>query len=72
MEVFGRKCHGVGDSVKIGEGTSAVLRGRQCAYEIMQDLGIKFNYDNYLSISKEYIDSQQPSCQDTGRAVKAV
>lgn len=59
VEVFGRKCHGVGDSVKIGEGTSAVLRGRQCAYEIMQDLGIRFNYDNYLSISKEYIDSQQ-------------
>lgn len=58
-EVFGRGCHGVGDSVRIGEGTSAVLRGRQCAFEIMQDLGIKFNYDNYLTVSKEYIDSQQ-------------
>ena len=57
--VFGRSCHGVGDSVRIGEGTSAVLRGRQCAYEILQNLGRRFNYDNYLQISKEYIDSQQ-------------
>ncbi|MFA6334582.1 MAG: FAD-dependent oxidoreductase [Bacteroidales bacterium] len=59
VEVFGRKCYGVGDSVKIGEGTSAVLRGKQCAYEIMQDLGNRFDYDSFLSISKEYIDSQQ-------------
>lgn len=59
VEVFGRKCYGVGDSVKIGEGTSAVLRGKQCAYEIMQDIGCRFDYDNYLSVSKEYIDSQQ-------------
>src|SRR3989339_922173 len=59
VEVYGRKCHGVGDSVKIGEGTSAVLRGKQCAYEIMQDLGIRYDYDSYLSVSKEYIDSQQ-------------
>jgi len=59
VELFGRKCYGVGDSVKIGEGTSAVLRGRQCALEIIQDLGIRHNYDNYLSLSKEYIDSQQ-------------
>lgn len=57
--VFGRSCHGVGDSVRIGEGTSAVLRGRQCAYEIMQNLGHRFNYDSYLQVSKEYIDSQQ-------------
>ncbi len=59
IEVFGRACHGVGDSVRIGEGTSAVLRGRQCAYEIMQDIGRRINYDDYLSLSKEYIDSQQ-------------
>ena len=58
-EVYGRNCHGVGDSVKIGEGTSAVLRGKQCAYEIIQELGIKYDYDKYLAISKEYIDSQQ-------------
>ncbi|HNY05712.1 MAG TPA: FAD-dependent oxidoreductase [Candidatus Egerieousia sp.] len=58
-EVFGRACRGVGDAVRIGEGTSAVLRGKQCAYEIMEDLGTRFNYDNYLSVSKEYIDSQQ-------------
>ena len=59
VEIFGRKCHGVGDAVKIGEGTSAVLRGKQAAYEIMQDIGIRFNYNDYLAISKEYIDSQQ-------------
>ena len=57
--VFGRRCHGVGDAVRIGEGTSAVLRGRQCAYEILQNLGRRFNYDDYLQVSKEYIDSQQ-------------
>lgn len=57
--VFGRSCHGVGDSVRIGEGTSAVLRGRQCAYEILHNLGRRFNYDAYLQVSKEYIDSQQ-------------
>jgi len=57
--VFGRACHGVGDAVRIGEGTSAVLRGRQCAMEIMQDLGLRPDYNRYLAISKEYIDSQQ-------------
>ncbi|HBY02597.1 MAG TPA: ferredoxin [Rikenellaceae bacterium] len=59
VEVYGRKCHGVGDSVRIGEGTSAVLRGKQCAMEIMQDMGVRSNYDEYLTVSKEYIDSQQ-------------
>jgi len=58
-EVFGFHCHGVGDAIRIGEGTSAVLRGKQCAYEIMQQMGVRTNYDNYLSVSKEYIDSQQ-------------
>ena len=58
-EVFGRACHGVGDAVRIGEGTSAVLRGRQCAYEIMQALGRRYDYAEYLAISKQYIDSQQ-------------
>jgi len=58
-EVFGRSCHGVGDAVRIGEGTSAVLRGRQCAYEVMQDLGMRIDYAAYLTVSKEYIDSQQ-------------
>ena len=58
-EVFGRACHGVGDAVRIGEGTSAVLRGRQCAYEVMQDLGMRIDYPAYLAVSKEYIDSQQ-------------
>ena len=58
-EIFGRKCFGAGDSVRIGEGTSAVLRGKQVAYEILADLNKKHDYNQYLQISKEYIDSQQ-------------
>lgn len=58
-EVFGRHCFGAGDAIRIGEGTSAVLRGKQVAFEILQEMGARFNYDNYLSLSKEYIDSQQ-------------
>ncbi|MDD2642102.1 MAG: FAD-dependent oxidoreductase [Bacteroidales bacterium] len=59
LECFSLKCHGVGDATRIGEGTSAVLRGKQCALEIMQQMGMRINYDEYLAISKEYIDSQQ-------------
>jgi NADPH-dependent 2,4-dienoyl-CoA reductase/sulfur reductase-like enzyme/Fe-S-cluster-containing hydrogenase component 2 len=58
-EVFGRYCYGAGDAIRIGEGTSAVLRGKQVAFEILQDAGIRCSYETYLSISKEYIDSQQ-------------
>ena len=58
-EVFGRACHGAGDAIRIGEGTSAVLRGKQVAYEILQEMGERFDYNQYLGISKEYIDSQQ-------------
>jgi Fe-S-cluster-containing hydrogenase component 2/thioredoxin reductase len=58
-EIFGTNSYGVGDAIRIGEGTSAVVRGTQAAYEIAQSLGLRFNYDNYLEISKEYIDSQQ-------------
>ncbi len=58
-EIFKRDCHGIGDAVRIGEGTSAVLRGKQVAFEILEDLGMRYNYDDYLKISKEYIDSQQ-------------
>jgi Fe-S-cluster-containing hydrogenase component 2/thioredoxin reductase/bacterioferritin-associated ferredoxin/ferredoxin len=58
-EIFGRNVYGAGDAVRIGEGTSAVLRGKQVAYEIFEDLGIRYDYDAYLAISKEYIDSQQ-------------
>jgi glycine/D-amino acid oxidase-like deaminating enzyme/Fe-S-cluster-containing hydrogenase component 2/bacterioferritin-associated ferredoxin len=58
-EVFGRACHGAGDAIRIGEGTSAVLRGKQVAYEILEEMGQKYDYKNYLKISKEYIDSQQ-------------
>lgn len=58
-EVFGRRCFGAGDAIRIGEGTSAVLRGQQVAYEIMQELGPRFSYSDYLATSKEYIESQQ-------------
>lgn len=58
-EVFGLHTYGCGDAVRIGEGTSAVLRGRQVAYEVAQELGIRFNYDDFLDVSRQYIDSQQ-------------
>ncbi|MEZ5198590.1 MAG: FAD-dependent oxidoreductase [Bacteroidales bacterium] len=58
-EIFGRKCYGAGDSIRRGEGTSAVLRGKQVAFEIIQEMGKPFSYDQFLSVSKEYIDSQQ-------------
>jgi glycine/D-amino acid oxidase-like deaminating enzyme/Fe-S-cluster-containing hydrogenase component 2/thioredoxin reductase len=58
-EMFGRKCYGAGDAIRIGEGTSAVLRGKQVAYEILETMGANFNYDDFLLVSKEYIDSQQ-------------
>ncbi|MFO8055022.1 MAG: FAD-dependent oxidoreductase [Bacteroidales bacterium] len=58
-EVFGRNVHGCGDAIRIGEGTSAVLRGKQVAYEIMEALQKPYNYQQYLKISKGYLDSQQ-------------
>ncbi len=58
-EVFGLHTYGVGDAMRIGEGTSAVLRGRQAAYEVAQNMGLRFNYDEYLEVSRQYIDSQQ-------------
>lgn len=58
-EIFGRACYGAGDAIRIGEGTSAVLKGKQVAFEILQALNVRFDYDEYLSLSKEYIDSQQ-------------
>lgn len=57
--VFGKLCLGAGDAVRIGEGTTAVLRGQQCAYEIAQQLGRRYDYSEYLQISRQYIDSQQ-------------
>ena len=58
-EIFGRFCYGAGDAIRIGEGTSAVLRGRQAAFDVLNDMKLRFDYDEYLSLSKEYIDSQQ-------------
>ena len=58
-EVFGTRVLAAGDSMRIGEGTTAVLRGRQAALEIIQELGVRNNYNEYLTVSKEYIDSQQ-------------
>ena len=58
-QVFGLNTYGCGDAVRIGEGTSAVLRGKQAAFEVAQNLGVRYNYDEYLEISRQYIDSQQ-------------
>ncbi|MEN8119697.1 MAG: FAD-dependent oxidoreductase [Bacteroidota bacterium] len=58
-EIFGRFCYGAGDAIRIGEGTSAVLRGQQVAYEILDVLNVRYDYDTFLNVSKEYIDSQQ-------------
>ncbi len=58
-EIFGRNVYGAGDAIRIGEGTSAVLRGQQVAFEILEDIGARYDYGAYLSVSKEYIDSQQ-------------
>ncbi len=62
-EIFGRNCYGAGDAIRIGEGTSAVLRGKQVAYEVLQNLQLRYDYEHYLKISKEYIDSQQHPVQ---------
>lgn len=56
---FGLHTYGVGDATRVGEGTCAVLRGKQAAMEIAQDLGVRFNYDDYLAVTKDYADSQQ-------------
>ncbi len=58
-EMFGRNCFGAGDALRIGEGTSAVLRGKQVAYEILESMRVGFSQNDFLLISKEYIDSQQ-------------
>lgn len=58
-EVFGEHCFAAGDAIRIGEGTSAVLKGRHTAMQIITELGVRVNYDDYLLLSKEYIDSQQ-------------
>jgi len=57
--VFGRNLFTVGDALRIGEGTSAVLRGKQSAYEILERMGARFRFDDFLNVSKEYIDSMQ-------------
>lgn len=58
-EVFGNRCYAAGDAIRIGEGTSAVLRGKQAAYEILQQMNRRINYEDYLAVSKEYVESQQ-------------
>jgi len=58
-EVFGRRCYGAGDALSIGEGTSAVLKGKQVAYEILDSMRIRFAHADHLLVAKEYIDSQQ-------------
>jgi glycine/D-amino acid oxidase-like deaminating enzyme/Fe-S-cluster-containing hydrogenase component 2/bacterioferritin-associated ferredoxin len=58
-EIFGRNIWAIGDALRIGEGTSAVLKGKQAAYEILEAMNQRFDYNKYLEVSKEYIDSQQ-------------
>ena len=58
-EVYGRNIFGAGDAIRIGEGTSAVLRGKQAAFEVLEEMGEYFDYNQFLGLSKEYIDSQQ-------------
>ncbi len=58
-EVFGLNVYGAGDAVRVGEGTCAVLRGKQVALEIGMQMGKRVNYEEYLAVSKEYIDAQQ-------------
>ena len=68
--VFGLNAWGVGDAVRVGEGTCAVLRGKQAAMEIAMQMGNRVNYDDYLAISKDYIDSQQHPVRVLENAVK--
>lgn len=58
-EVFGYRVFGAGDAVRIGEGTSAVLCGRLAAYEVARDMGVRYDYNEYLDVSRQHIDSQQ-------------
>ncbi len=58
-EVFGLDVYGAGDAVRVGEGTCAVLRGKQVAMEIGMQMGKRVNYEDYLAVSREYIDAQQ-------------
>ncbi|MFC2128990.1 FAD-dependent oxidoreductase, partial [Bacteroidota bacterium] len=62
-EIFGRWCFGAGDAIRIGEGTSAVVRGKQAAMEILDEKSANYNYNDHLTTSKEYIDSQQEPTQ---------
>lgn len=58
-EIFNRNCFGAGDAIRIGEGTSAVVRGKQVALEILEEKSANYKYEEYLDTSREYIDSQQ-------------
>ena len=69
MEVFGTACVGAGDVLRIGEGTSAVLRGKQAAYDIMHLMNVRTDYEEYLKISRTYIDSQQRPIRVLQKAV---
>lgn len=44
-EVFGGRCFAAGDAIRIGEGTSAVLKGRHTAMQIMMELGVRLDYE---------------------------
>ncbi|MBQ7279465.1 MAG: FAD-dependent oxidoreductase [Bacteroidales bacterium] len=59
-EVYGLNAYAAGDATRIGEGTSAVLHGRKVALEIAQQMGRKIDYNEYLAVCKQHIESQQP------------
>lgn len=62
-DVFGLNAFGAGDATRIGEGTSAVLQGRKVAFEIAQSMNVSYDYDTYLEVSKQHIESQQHPIQ---------
>ncbi len=62
-EVFGRKCYGAGDAMHTGEGTSAVLRGKMAALEIIMEMGTEDVYKEYLRITDDYIQSHHTPVQ---------
>ncbi|OFX67897.1 MAG: ferredoxin [Bacteroidetes bacterium GWE2_29_8] len=67
--MFGGRCFAVGDAMRIGEGTSAVLRGFEVAFNIISELDQKYNYEAYLKTSKEFLDSQQKPIRILAEAI---
>lgn len=69
-QVFGLNVYGAGDAVRVGEGTCAVLRGKQVALEIAMQMGKRVSYDEYIEVSKQYLDAQQRPVRVLDKPVK--